>query len=311
MQIIADPIRRYRKVVLSTAGIVAVVIASACGLLGSAPTQTPPQAQNTTAAAPSQPDFKFEVASIKPTKNPNGGWRLNDTDDGISGLNVPLVYLVHQAFGIYEDYRYPQTPVWLTTDHYDVEAKMDGSVAEQFRKLPRAERIVAKQHMLQVLLEERFNLKVHRETKEFPVYFLVVAKNGTKLQESKPKPDDPSAENGVWGGGGTKEGVRTITAHLVPIQQLASQLTGIVGRTVQDKTGLTGRYDLTLKYAPDQSALSPTGGASEGPPVPSASDPGGVSIFTAVQDQLGLKLEAGKGPMEIIVIDHIEKPSGN
>src|SRR5580704_17027581 len=109
--------------------------------------------------------------------------------------------------------------------------------------------------MLQVLLEERFNLKAHRDTKEFPVYFLVIAKNGSKLQEIKPNPNDPSADMGVWGGGGMREGVRTITAHIVPIEQLASKLTGIVGRTVLDKTGLTGRYDFTLKYAPEYLAL--------------------------------------------------------
>jgi uncharacterized protein (TIGR03435 family) len=257
-------------------------------------------------------DFKFEVASIKPTQTPNAGWHLNDTSYGIDGRNVPLIYLVHQAYGIYEDNRYFGAPNWLSSDRYDMEAKMENSVAEQFRKLPRAQRILAEQHMIQLLLEERFSLKAHRESKEFPMYFLVVAKNGTKLQEAKPNPDDPSAENGVWGGGGTREGVTTITAHLVPIGQLASRLTGIVGRTVLDKTGLTGKYDFTLKYAPEYLALqSPTGAASEGQPTSTASDPTGITIFSAVQKQLGLKLESGKGPLEIIVIDHIEKPSGN
>jgi uncharacterized protein (TIGR03435 family) len=269
--------------------------------------QSPPAAFNLS-------DFKFEVASIKPTKTPDGGWHLNPTSDGITGVNVPLAYLVHQAYGIYENYRYQGAPTWLSSDCYDVEAKMESSVAEEFRKLPRAQRILAEHHMFQVLLEETFNLKAHRETKEFPVYFLVVAKNGSKLQESKVNPDDPAApKNGVWGGGGTRDGVSTVTAKYVPIEQLASQLTDMVRRTVLDRTDLTGRYDLTLKYVPDYVALrSPTASASEGLSTPSASEPiGGVSIFTALQDQLGLKLESGKGPVDIIVIDHIEKPSGN
>jgi uncharacterized protein (TIGR03435 family) len=268
-----------------------------------------PQAQSTTF---NLSDFKFDVASIKPAKNPEGGWGLNNTSDGIRGLNVPLLYLVKDAYGIYEDNRFVGAPNWINSDHYDMEAKMESSVAEQFRKLPRAQRIAAEQHMLQVLLEERFNLKVHPETKEFPVYFLIIAKGGSKLQEPKPNPDDPSADMGVWGGGGTREGVTTMTAHIVPIEQLASQLTSIVGRTVQDKTGLTGRYDLTLKYTPEYIALrSSTATASEGQPASSASDVGGTSIFKALQDQLGLKLESGKGPVEIIVIDHIERASGN
>jgi uncharacterized protein (TIGR03435 family) len=257
-------------------------------------------------------DFKFEVASIKPAKNPEGGWGLNYTSDGIRGLNVPLLYLIKNAYGIYEDYRFLGAPNWLGSDHYDVEAKMESSVAEQFQKLPRARRIAAGQHMLQVLLEERFNLTAHRETKEFPVYFLVIAKNGSKLQEPKPDTTDPSADSGVWGGGGVKEGVTTMTAHIVPIEQLASQLTSIVGRTVLDKTGLTGRYDFTLKYTPEYIALrSSTATASEGQPAPSGSDPAGTSIFSALQDQLGLRLESGRGPVEIIVIDHVERASGN
>jgi uncharacterized protein (TIGR03435 family) len=257
-------------------------------------------------------DFKFEVASIKPAKDPDGGWGLNNTTDGIRGLNVPLLYLVKAAYGIYEDHRYLGAPNWINSEHYDFEAKMENSVAEQFRKLPRAQRIVAEQHMLQVLLEERFNLKAHPETKEFPVYFLVIAKNGSKLQELKPDPNDPSADSGVWGGGGAREGVTTLTAHIVPIEQLASQLTSIVGRTVLDKTELTGRYDLTLKYTPEYIALrSSTATASEGQPAPSASDSASTSIFKALQDQLGLKLESGKAPIEIIAIDHIERASGN
>jgi uncharacterized protein (TIGR03435 family) len=296
-----------RRLFLDAAGLVCLAVSIAFSPAHAVRIQTQPQP-----AAFNVSDFKFEVASIKPTKDPDGGWGLNNIIDGIRGLNVPLLYLVKEAYGIYEDNRYIGTPNWINSEHYDVDAKMESSVADKFRKLPRAQRILAEQHMLQLLLEERCMLKSHLDSKEFPVYFLVIAKNGSKLQESKPNPDDPSAENGVWGGGGMREGVTTITAKYVPIEQLASQLTGIVRRKVLDKTGLTGRYDLTLKYAPEYLALqSPTAAASEGQPTPAKSDPNGVSIFTALQDQLGLKLESGKGPIEIIVIDHIEKASGN
>jgi uncharacterized protein (TIGR03435 family) len=195
--------------------------------------------------------------------------------------------------------------------------------------------------MLQKLLQARFQLTLHRDTKELPVYNLVIAKGGSKLQESKPddsagsagKPMDAAlaasianAKGGTSGGpmvvagggnaaGGGKNvaaapgggatfsfsggrgGVRTTSARGVTTAGLAGTLASIAGRPVLDKTGLTGKYDYKLEYAPEDSQ--------------SDADPAGPSIFTAVQEQLGLKLEAAKGPVEIVVIDHIEKPSGN
>jgi len=292
-----------RRIFLLT---VAATVAATVPIAFSAAQSTPIRAQSQPAAFDPS-GFKFEVASIKPTKTPDAGWYLNSTADGIAGRNVPLDYLVHSAFGIYEDFRWSGAPKWMSSDCYDVEAKMESSVSEQFRQLPRAHRILAGNHMLQLLLEERFNLQVHHDTKELPVYFLVIAKNGLKLQESKPSPNDKHSENGSWGGGGLRDGVTTVTATYVPIEQLASQLTNIVHRKVLDNTGLTGRFDLTLRYTPEYIALqSPSAGAPEGQQVPAS-----VSIFTAVQEQLGLKLESGKSLVEIIVIDHIEKPSGN
>jgi len=258
-------------------------------------------------------DFKYDVVSLKPTKDPDGAWYLHDTSDGISGVNVHLMVLVRIAYGIFEDYRYAGAPAWLSSETYSVEAKMDGAVADQFRKLPKDQHNLAERHMLQVLLEERFNLKIHRETKEFPVYFLVVAKGGPKFQESKPNPDDPNApKNAVWRGPGMKGGMMITSAKLMPLSQLAQRLSGELGRMVLDKTGLTGTYDFDLQYALERGPQPILGGASESQAVPSASEPpGGPSVFTALQDQLGLKLESGKGPIEIIVIDHIERPSGN
>jgi uncharacterized protein (TIGR03435 family) len=258
-------------------------------------------------------DFKFEVVSLKPTKNPEGEWYLHDTSDGISGVNVHLMLLVKEAYGIYEDYRYAGGPEWLSSETYSVEAKMDASVADQYRKLPRDQRLLAKRHMIQVLLEERFNMKAHRETKEFPVYFLVVAKGGPKFRESKPNPDDPTApKNAVWKGPGMKGGMMILSAKLMPISQLAQTLSEELGRMVVDKTGLTGTYDFDIQYALERGSQPISGGSSEGQPIPFASEPtSGPSVFTALESQLGLKLDSGKAPIEIIVIDHIERASGN
>jgi len=296
------------KLFLSAAAIVAFAGPMAFSTAHAKPVQAQSQAQNTFA---NLSDFKFDVASIKPNKSGVEGFRFQNPPNGLSGTNVSPQMLIHYAFGIFEEYRYSGAPIWISTDRYDIETKLDSSTIDELQKLSKAQRQLAWQQMLQALLQERFHLTARRETKEFPVYFLVIAKNGPNLQESKPNPDDPNApKNAVWGGS-MKSGMIILPAKLMPMEQLASQLSGIVGRMVLDRTGLTGKYDFTLQYAPEQSALSSSGGASEGQPVPAASDPNGTSIFTALQEQLGLKLDSGKGPIEIIVIDHIERASGN
>jgi uncharacterized protein (TIGR03435 family) len=167
--------------------------------------------------------------------------------------------------------------------------------------------------MLQALLADRFKLAVHHETKDLPVYSLVIAKGGFKLQESKPDETDPQGRTGmhISGSSGAMRG------QLVSMASLAQFLYGRLNRTVLDKTGLTGKYDFMLKWTPDQNQMQPaggfqatSGGAPGGQPALVA-DAGAPDLFTAVQEQLGLKLESGKGPVEVIVIDHVERPSGN
>jgi uncharacterized protein (TIGR03435 family) len=257
--------------------------------------QAPPAALNLS-------DFKFDIVSIKPNKAFGENFGYKSVPDGLSLTHYSLQMLIKDAFGIYEDYRYSGAPGWIHADRYDIEARVDNSTADQLQKLRRADRILVDQHMLQALLAERFGLRIHRETKEFPVYFLVVAKGGPKLQESKPNPDDPNAPtNASWGG--TVRGPLTIsTAKGVPTEELASVLSRSIGRMVLDKTGLTGKYDFTLQYVREQIAVTTSA---------EASDSSDTSIFKALQDQLGLKLESGKGPVEIIVIDHVERASGN
>jgi uncharacterized protein (TIGR03435 family) len=139
--------------------------------------------------------------------------------------------------------------------------------------------------MLQALLAERFKLVVHRETKELPIYALIAGKNGPKFRAVE---DDGSAAE-IGSGGGHQ-----IKAHHVSMKSLAATLQGYIGDTVVDATGLTGLFDLNLDFNVDESM------SSEGP-----------TVFEAVQRQLGLKLEARKGPVEVVVIDHVEKPSVN
>ena len=194
---------------------------------------------------------------------------------------------------------------------------MDQATADKLRKLgepPQAEPV--RQHMLQVLLVDRFKLAVHRETKELPIYSLVVAKGGSKLHEAKPGDTYP---NGIKGPDGRpvprgshfmRMGRGELTAQGIGMDDIAHLLTRQTGRTVVDNTGLKGNYDFTLHWTPDQIAPTPNGPGSGGPDSSTSSE-SGPSIFTAIQEQLGLKLESQKGPVEILVVDHVERPSEN
>ncbi|HYL36545.1 MAG TPA: TIGR03435 family protein [Bryobacteraceae bacterium] len=154
--------------------------------------------------------------------------------------------------------------------------------------------------MLRALIEDRFQLKIHRETKELPAYALLVAKNGSKLAPAESE------------GRGIRTGPGSLSFKRIGMAGLAAQLSTQLGRVVFDKTGLTGEYAVTLEYAPEPGqggpeALGLPPQAYKAPPV----DDNRPSIFTALQEQLGLRLESEKGPVEMLVVDHVEKASGN
>jgi uncharacterized protein (TIGR03435 family) len=250
-------------------------------------------AAGSVAWAQAQPPYKFDVATVKP----------NSTDDhrimmrfggrtSATGVNLKLLMTV--AYDV-RDFQIVGGPGWLATDRFDIVAKAEGVpdqlTPEQFRP------------MLVALIEDRFQLKIHRETKEMPVYALVVAKNGTKLKANAGEPG-PRLRMGRGQLNGTK----------VPLKMLVQQLAQQLGRPVVDKTGLTGDYDFTLTWTPqpgEGGAMFAGPGGPGGPEGPPPSDPDGPSIFAAIQEQLGLKLESDKGPVEILVLDQVEKPTEN
>jgi uncharacterized protein (TIGR03435 family) len=174
----------------------------------------------------------------------------------------------------------------MQSDQWDIEAKSDGATS-----------MSQKLEMLQSLLEERFHLKFHRERKDAPGYSVVIVKNGPKLHEVQDGEVNACAP-------GTKIRRGLIDGHAVPIAQLAGFLRSQLGRPVTDNSKLAGKYDFRLEWVPDES--QPTSGGAIPPP-----DASGPTIFTAVQEQLGLRLEAQKVPVEILVIDHAERPSAN
>jgi uncharacterized protein (TIGR03435 family) len=300
--------RKAALAILVTAAIAAPIL---FGLANATPRRAQSQTQDATAIGS---EYRYEVATIKPNKSGDAG-----TDpgtyavDGFTATNVPLLMLVRQAYGLrafaVDDGRVFGGPSWLNSERYNIDAKIDGAVAEKLRKLSPDQSKLARQHMLQVLLADRVNLMIHRETKELPIYSLVVAKNGPKLQESKPDDAYPNGFKGEGGRGGTgiMMGGSAIVGQAAHIDALVPLFSILVGRTVLDKTGLTGTYDFKLKWTPDQNPSAMSAGAADTQPAESSAP----SLFTAIQEQLGLKLEAGKGPVEVIVIDHVERPSGN
>jgi uncharacterized protein (TIGR03435 family) len=269
--------------------------------LGSA---VPVGAQSQAAAAPS-PVFEYDVASIKLNVSGGGSVGMHNTPDSFSVTNVQVEALMQMAFGV-QSYQMIAAPEWFTSERYDIEAKMEPDVADALRKLNVDDRRITRQHMLQALVLDRLKMTIHRETRQLPIYSLVIGKGGSKLQETKPSAPGvavprggPSVRTSRYGNGAI-----TLTVLHCANTDIAGVFVPHVGRTIIDKTELTSVYDFTLQFMPDDAAVAP-GSAS------SAADPTAPSIFTAIQEQLGLKLEAGKGPVEVIVIDHVERPSGN
>src|SRR3984957_7657910 len=288
-----------RKLLLIAAALIAVAAPILFGFLHATPTRAASQAGNTSTKLPA-----FEVASIKPNKSGEPNVSLMFTPNGFDATNAPVREVIQLAYQV-QEYQVSGGPSWINSDRYDIEAKVDSSAAEQLRQLDMDQHRL----MLRPLLEDRFHLKVHQETKELPVYALLVGKNGPKLHEAKPNdtyPDGIKDPDGVARSGLIRMGPGGLTAQGLPMAHIVRLLSQQLGRTVLDKTGLTGNYYLNLKWTPDTGPASMMGPDSK--PTPDTSGP---SIFTAIQEQLGLKLESRKGPVEVLVIDSAERPSAN
>jgi uncharacterized protein (TIGR03435 family) len=189
-------------------------------------------------------------------------------------------------------------PNWIASDRFDIEDKVDDAVVAEMAKLGRDQRNQTERQLVQQLLADRFKLAVHFETKELPVYALVVAKGGPKLTASK-EPDK---------GTSTSSNNGRLTAKGMTMENLAQRLTQNLarelGRVVIDKTGIEGKYDLDLTWSPENNSAAMANASNE-------ASSAGPSILTALQEQLGLKLESTRAKVEALVIDHIEQPSEN
>jgi uncharacterized protein (TIGR03435 family) len=235
----------------------------------------------------------FEVASIKPADPGSNQFNLRiKPGGGLSGSNVNVRLLVKTAYHL-QDSQLTGGPDWASTLGFDLDAK-GGPVGSSD-----AARIVSRK--LQTLLADRFGLKIHKETREGSIYALTIAKGGLKIKEVSRPPKE--------GDGNFQFGRSGITAQAGAFSDLADLLSGAVGRVVTDRTGHPGKFDFTLTWTPEGYRPPPDNPARpRNEPLP---DPNGPSLFTALQEQLGLRLEATKGPVEVYVIDRVEKPSEN
>lgn len=253
--------------------------------------------------------FEFDVSTIKLRKSEGDlSMRLGPTSDGYRATNAQMITLISIAFPVGPHAQFTGEPAWADELRFDVEAKFEPEVGEALMKLGRDDRNVVQSHMLQKLLKERTNLAVHIETKEVPTYDLVVGKNGPKMKVAESSTD----------GTGSRMIPRINQGRMVfditrcPMSVFAANLSGQAGRPIFDRTGLTGIYDFKLEFVREQdmSAVVP-GDATTGGAVVTPSDPAGPTLQAAVEDQLGLKLVPSRGPLKILVIDHIDKPDPN
>ena len=280
------------------------------------------RAQSQPAASTAFPSF--EVVSIKPNHSgdPNRFFSYHDPSRLIA-TDVTARMIIEFAYNV-RDFQLEGGPSWIGSAGYDIDAKLEDSLVGELQKLPTEQRLDQNRLMMQSLLADRFKLSVTHSTKELPVYALVVAKGGPKLNEAAPPAiqgnaaaSPPASARGSVpptrpgpGAGSTlsisRDGEAIFKAKSMSIAVLLDTLSRQLGRQILDRTGLKGAYDFTLQYTPETPILGLQDPGAAPPP-----DSSGTSIFTALQEQLGLRLELTKGPVDVLVIDHIEQPSEN
>lgn len=265
--------------------VLASVCMIGCAALGSSQEVAHPERTVNPDTAP-----RFEVASVRLNPSTEVQWSFRYTDDGLIAKDVALSYLMEAAFGIYEEERWQAVPRWASEKCFDIAAKYDlvryGDALIEQRRL-----------MLQQLLSERFRLKAHHESRMFSVYALVLARRGAKFKETKPEEmrigkDGPTCLiTHATGNELEMKGCSTVDLS----NALMGQASEYLGREIVDETDLKKRYNFALHWARED---RPESSASIAEP----------SLFTALEEQLGLQLKAAKAPLDTIVVDHVEMP---
>ena len=254
--------------------------------------QTAPAAPQQAAEATNAQAQAFEVVSIKPHNTALAIGGSQSTPDGYRWTNFSMEQLIQGAYDVSMPRQIEGLPGWAKSERYDIEVKLDADTVAAWKDLSYKERWKRVRPMEQALLADRCKLKGHLMTREMPVYDLVIAKGGLKMKEAAP--DETATGSISSSASGT-----SVTMHAQSTDSVMGAIGMSVGRLVVDKTGLgEKKFDYEFSYADDQRASD------------TASDPG-PSIFSALEDQLGLKLVPDKGPVIVLIIDSIERPSPN
>jgi uncharacterized protein (TIGR03435 family) len=245
--------------------------------------------------------LSFDVASVKPNRSESTMFRLGYPPGRFTATNVTLLALIASAYGPLTANQIVGGPSWITTDRFDVEARTGGDPVRDADGVPQ------RMQMLQTLLTDRFALVVHRETRELPIYHLRLARDDKRLgpalravaadcetlRAARPQTSRPPCAIGGAGG--------SLIGGAATMSQLATTLSNRVGRVVVDQTGLQGGFDFDLTWTPEQTGSTNTPAATDNSNAP--------SVFTALREQLGLKLEVERGPVDVLVIDHAAQPA--
>jgi uncharacterized protein (TIGR03435 family) len=248
-----------------------------------------PAARPKPMAADANPSF--EVATIKPSQPDTPGTAITVRGRMLQTRNTPLSMLLTFAYGIHPK-QVTGAPPWVDSEKYDISAQPDGEGQPNDKQW---------RTMLQKLLADRFKLSFHRDKKELAVYAILVDKNGSKLTKND---TDPNGLPGLF-----FRGLGVLPARNATMVDFAGLLqSAVLDRPVIDQTGLAGRFDFTLTWTPDETQFGGLGIKIPPPPDNAAAPPG---LFTAVQEQLGLKLDSTKAPVDVLVVDRVEKPTEN
>jgi uncharacterized protein (TIGR03435 family) len=250
----------------------------------------------------------FEVASVKPRDPANPrSMMVGDPSGRFTTMNIPVVMLIRTAYGLQND-QVVGGPDWIRTEGFNITAKA-----------PDGTPVTAMGPMIESLLADRFQLTFHREKRELPVYALVKARSDGSLgprmtpnpcvwdftkPPAPPKPGEPQCGN-------ISEGFGRMTLNAMPVPVFLQYLAPKLNRVVVDRSGLTGNFDIELQWTPDQLPARPPGAPADQPIRVNGVeiDPNGPSLFTALQEQLGLKLDGARAPVEVLVIDRVERPT--
>jgi uncharacterized protein (TIGR03435 family) len=265
-------------------GVIAILVFITPGLAAQSASAPPPVTADTKLPV-------FDVISIKPNKTGSGSMNVNWNDTNFDASNISLKMMLLNAYDLKES-QLVDLPKWDNSARFDIHAKVVDPDLKGAKALTEAQN----RAMVQPILADRFQLKFHFETKVLQVYELVIAKDGPKFTDSKITGDQKAA-NGMGAGSMTTNNT-SMTSTAVPMSALITLLSSQLQRVVVDKTGLTDKYDLNLTWSRDDGSTP-------------ASDSTSPSIFTALQEQLGLHLQPSKSPVEVFVIDHVELPSEN